>query len=242
MYALNCQTGGRSENHDWFENDNPIDMEFMKRYNSSEPFWPSTESLESVAKGERIILMDRTYVLSKGVHNIFALPRNMFISSLQMISERGFPLLNRYSAAVSRMNDAGLMEKLYSDFRYNATYLQYIRTRGQDEKPTIVLKLRHLDGAFAILLIGSIVSVFVFFIENCADVHRRRERAHRRWQLIRNFWIVEKKKTRTLRNRRKRNRVFCLKKTPGLISNGIDVNAVGIVMARKGTYEYRYFE
>lgn len=196
-----------------------------------------------MANGEKIILMDRTYVLSKRVHNIFGLPQNMFTSSLHMVCERGFPLLARYSLVISRMNDAGIIEKLYADFRYNATYLEHIRTHWQTaEDSAIVLKLRHMDGAFAILVVGSVISLFGFFVEVCFDVHRRRDRARQRWQLIRNVWIVEKTKTRAIRNRRKRHRVFHIRKAPGYMSNSNSVTSDRSGVIPRGKYEFRYFE
>lgn len=156
----------------------------------SELFWPTEENLIAVAQGKRVILTNRVFILSKSIHNVFALPKNMFANPLEMISERGFPLLKRFSNLIMYMRDAGIIQKLYNDFHYNVTVLYHIRDReGDDLKPTRrVLTLGHMDGAFTVLLLGLIISFVTFVIEIIVDVYSRRRRTRRRWKLLRNSW------------------------------------------------------
>lgn len=186
--------------------------------------------------------MDRTYVLSKSADNLFGLPRNMLTSSLQMICERGFPLLSKYSLVISRMLDAGIIEKLYADFRYNATYLEQIRTYSQKaEETVIVLRLRHMDGAFAVLLVGSSVAVICFFIEIVVDTHKRQQRARRRWKRIRDAlptMVLGAKK-----NEQKQNEKFSVRYVPEMLREGLNTNTDGQTRkVRTSKHEFRYLE
>lgn len=234
--------GGRSENHDWFENDDPIYIELGRRYNSTEPFWPSEKSLESVARGEKMLLMDRTYVLSKNAHNIFGLPQNVFISSLQMICERGFPLLRRYSEVISRMVDAGIIEKLYEDFRYNATYLEQIRSYSKDAvEEVIVLRMKHMDGAFAILLVGSAIGVICFLMEIVVDLFKRQKRARRHWGFVRN--AMRNKMLVTQGSERKQTKMFSVRYVPEMLKGNLSGNMDNReVIENTSKYEFRYLD
>lgn len=195
-----------------------------------------------MARGEKIILIDRAYVLSKSVHNVYGLPKDTFTSSLQMICERGFPLLRLSSLIISQMVDAGIIKKLFDDFRYNVTYLEEIRLHSQRvEDSLIVLKLKHLDGAFAVLLIGLAISMICFVIEICIDKHNRHREAQRRWQLIRQSL----KQRSLLLDIRSRHIPTLYKEFPSRISaglrnrNNVDNRNVTI----DGTiYEFRYLK
>lgn len=105
--------GGREEYSDWFKNDNPYDRILGTIYNTTEAFWPTVENLNAVTKGERVILTNRLFVLSKSLSRVFPLPFNVFTNQIEMISERGFPLLNRFSNIIARMRDSGIIQKLY---------------------------------------------------------------------------------------------------------------------------------
>lgn len=68
------------------------------------------------------------------------------------------------------MKDAGLITKIYDDFLFNMTILDHIRQReGINDKSQIVLTLEHLEGAFAVLIVGLIISFIVFVIEIITD-------------------------------------------------------------------------
>lgn len=174
--------GGRQEYSDWFENDSPYDQILSRLYNTSESFWPTTENLEAVAKGKRVILTNRVFVLSKSIQNVFPLPFNVFANQIEMISERGFPLLNRFSNIIAFMRDAGIIQKLYNDFYFNATVLQSIirnREGGLFQEGRIVLTLSHMDGAFTLLLFGCSISFTVFCAEIIIDTYNKRRMAQR---------------------------------------------------------------
>lgn len=79
--------GGRQDSHDWFENENPDDARLNQIYNDSEEFWPSLDTLKSVARGERVILTNRIFVQSKNVRTeVFPLPFNVLVNPLEMIT------------------------------------------------------------------------------------------------------------------------------------------------------------
>lgn len=173
--------GGREEYSDWFKNDNPYDQRLGQLYNTTENFWPTAENLESVANGERVILTNRVFVLSKSIQHVFPLPFNVFANQIEMISERGFPLLNRFNKIIASMRDSGIIQKLYNDFYYNATVLHYIRNREGDmfKEERIVLTLSHMDGAFILLLFGYSIGLVVFGVEIIINVYTKRQRARR---------------------------------------------------------------
>lgn len=137
--------------------------------------------MEAVANGKRVILTNRVFVLSKSIQNVFPLPFNVFANQIEMISERGFPLLNRFNSIIAFMRDSGIVQKLYNDFYYNATVLHYIRNRGGDmfKEERIVLTLSHMDGAFTLLLFGYSIGLAVFGVEIIVDIYTKRRRARR---------------------------------------------------------------
>lgn len=182
--------GGREEYADWFQNDSPYDIIIGKLYNDSEAFWPFEENFASVARGERIILTNRNLVLSKSVHDIFAFPADALASPLQMFTERGFPLLKRYSNLLSYMVDAGIISKLHKDFIYDVTVLDHIRKHEiqSDEDSQIVLTLSHMDGAFTILLLGAALSFVIFIGELCINWYLMRQNPKRLWKILGKSW------------------------------------------------------
>lgn len=133
------------------------------------------------------MLISRLYVRSNKYRNdVFGLTQSMFANHLEMIVERGFPLLRRINNILSALRDMGLMSKLFKDFNYNMTILTSIREmkanknhrenvevanlndddhHEQEETPDIVLTTEHLEGAFTILLMGLFVSSIVFILE-----------------------------------------------------------------------------
>lgn len=153
-------------------------------------FRPSTKSLESIKNGEMALIVSRLYVRSNKYRNdVFGLTQSMFANHLEMIVERGFPLLRRINEILSTLRDMGLMSKLFVDFHYNMTILTPIREmrlhpkeidpidtvsadlgfgddeQKEEENPEIVLTTEHLEGAFTLLLAGLITSSSVFVLE-----------------------------------------------------------------------------
>lgn len=127
-------------------------------------------------------MTNRVFVLSKSIQDVFPLPFDVFVNQIEMISERGFPLLNRFSNIIAFMRDSGIIQKLYNDFYYNATVLQsIIRNREGDlfQEERIVLTLSHMDGAFTLLLFGCSISFAVFGVEIIIDIYVKRQKAQR---------------------------------------------------------------
>lgn len=123
--------------------------------------------MKLVRDGFISILSNRIFVLSHDLQDdIFGIPGNVFSNPLEMIAERGFPLIRKFNALINRMKDAGLTSKIYKDFLYNKTILDHIRHRESlTEVGQIVLTVEHLEGAFAVLIVGLMISFVVFVIE-----------------------------------------------------------------------------
>lgn len=175
-------------------------------YNTTEDFSPTVENLAAVANRHRVILTNRAYILSQSIDNVFPLPFNVFANQIEMITERGFPLLDRFSTLISHMRDSGIIQKLYNDFYYNVTMLHNIRDRDSDEfkEAQIVLTLGHMNGAFTMLIMGLLISSVTFGVELLVDKYYSRRRVRRLWKLLRNscrqvFTI------RTMQNIRQKN-------------------------------------
>lgn len=125
------------------------------------------ENMKLVRDGYISILLNRIFVLSHDLQgDIYGIPGNVFSNPLEMIAERGFPLIRRINTLINRMKDAGLTSKIYKDFLYNKTVLDHIRHREDlTDDSQIVLTIQHLEGAFAVLIVGLMVSFVVFIIE-----------------------------------------------------------------------------
>lgn len=134
------------------------------------------------------ILVSRLYVRSnKYRKDVFGLSQSMFAAPLEMIVERGFPLLRRINEILSALRDMGFTSKLFNDFTYNMTILAQIRElkshlakrkvvdieqelnledeQRSDESPEVVLTTEHLEGAFTLFFLGFSVSSVVFILE-----------------------------------------------------------------------------
>lgn len=163
-------------------------------YNNNVSFWPTADNLHDVAMEKRVILTNRDFVLSKSIHDVYPLPFNVFASQLEMICERGFPLLKPYNNLIIHMRDCGIIEKLYRDFSYNVTILNQIRDRYEtnteefEVDTKIVLTLSHLDGAFTVMIFGHLISFLVFIIELIVYTYRKRCLSKRLWNVFRNVW------------------------------------------------------
>lgn len=226
--------GGREEYADWFDNDSPYDIIIGKLYNDSEAFWPVEENFASVARGERIILTNRNFVLSKSLDDIFAFPSDALASPLQMFSERGFPLLKRYSTLLSYMVDTGIISKLHGDFIYDVTILDHIRKHEiqSDEDSQIVLTLSHMDGAFTILLLGVSLSFVTFIGELCINWYMTRRKPKRLWKLLgKNLRkaIISQKKSNRISNQTNKK----IKSRPALKLKRLQSGKKGIKLSTK---------
>ncbi|XP_058829349.1 uncharacterized protein LOC131688823 [Topomyia yanbarensis] len=169
----NVLLGGRMEYEDWFRQGDKEDLRVSARYDNSEPFQPSPANLRAVAEGQRVILMSRMYVLHSHYRNdIHGLTKDVFANQVEMIVEKGFPLLPKFNRIISNLNDMGITGKLFEDFVYNVTFLDRIReTLHPDEdhyeevESEIVLTLEHLQSAFFTYVLGIGISGFIFLVE-----------------------------------------------------------------------------
>lgn len=144
--------------------------------------------MKLIKNGDMTVLISRLFVSSSKYRNeVFGLTQSMFANHLEMIVERGFPLLRRINQILSTLRDMGLMSKLFVDFNYNMTILASIREMKQrqirqlspeemstiiadeehesDDDPEIVLTVEHLEGAFSIVILGLSISSSVFVLE-----------------------------------------------------------------------------
>lgn len=157
------------------------------------------------------LLISRLYVRSNLYRNeVFGVTRSMFSNQLEMIFERGFPLIRRINEIIAAMRDMGMMSKLFNDFNYNMTILTSIRELKEqishsestddvdinlnaeenhdlvrDENPEIVLTTEHLEGAFTILIMCLIVSSAVFLLEIVSDLKIVRKILKILWRKVR---------------------------------------------------------
>lgn len=189
LLATDLLIGGRSENVDWFQNDDDLDMEIHRRYNFTEPFHPSSEALTRIANNEMALVISKLYVKqTKYRDKVFGFTEPLFSNHLEMLCERGFPLLRRINSILGVFRDAGIMSKLQNDFIFNSTILIAVKelveilnregeldadvlnqleefTEKEDHDGPIALKPEHLMGAITILILGIIISSLFFIIE-----------------------------------------------------------------------------
>ncbi|XP_052888982.1 uncharacterized protein LOC128297392 [Anopheles moucheti] len=165
--------GGRVDSEDWFINDFDDDQLVSERYNASSEFQPSLANLQAVVDGKRSLLMSRLYVRNTKYYGlVHGLSTDVFVTQIEMIMEKGFPLLPKFNRILSNLIDMGIMQKLWKDFLYNVTILDRIRrNRELSEEdiiaasPEVVLTLDHLQSAFALYGIGLCLCVVVFLLE-----------------------------------------------------------------------------
>lgn len=187
LLEIGLPIGGRLENMDWFDNGDELDELVFDQYNHSVAFRPSTASLARIKNGEIALLVSKLYVRSNKYRNsVHGITSSMFSNHLEMIVERGFPLLRRINEVLAALRDMGFISKLFIDFKYNMTILTPIREmkalkqkddieskllnsfdeeEKQEEDPEVVLTVQHLEGAFSIVIMGLIVSSAVFILE-----------------------------------------------------------------------------
>lgn len=115
--------------------------------------------------------MNRLYVMTSSLRNdIFEIPGNVFSTQLEMITERGFPLLAKFDIIINRMKDMGIISKIHNDFIYNMTRKQHLDSIQKHSGQT-VLTVDHLQGAFAIMILGHLISFLVFILEIISKSH-----------------------------------------------------------------------
>uniref|UniRef100_A0A8W7PI74 Ionotropic glutamate receptor C-terminal domain-containing protein n=1 Tax=Anopheles coluzzii TaxID=1518534 RepID=A0A8W7PI74_ANOCL len=173
ILASGVPIGGRLDSEDWFINDFADDRLVSEQYNATSEFQPSLDNLQAVVEGKRSLLMSRLYVRNTKYNGlVHGLSRDVLVTQIEMIMEKGFPLLPKFNRILSNLIDMGIMQKLWSDFLYNVTILDRIRAhRALSEadiiaaSPEVVLTLDHLQSAFALYGIGMCLCVVVFLLE-----------------------------------------------------------------------------
>ncbi|XP_065084053.1 uncharacterized protein Ir60a [Ochlerotatus camptorhynchus] len=173
ILAENFQIGGRMEYEDWFLNEDDFDLRVSTLYDNTEEFQPSPVNVKAVSEGKRVILTSRMYIMSSHYReDVHALSQDVFANQLEMIVEKGFPLLPKFNRIISNLNDMGITSKLFQDFLYNVTILDNIKEiLNPDEdhqlaaKQEIVLTIDHLQSAFCFYLIGVAMSTVIFLGE-----------------------------------------------------------------------------
>ncbi|XP_059608172.1 uncharacterized protein LOC132256010 [Phlebotomus argentipes] len=166
IIASGLPYGGRLEYMDWFENDEPLDKAILRNYNHSANFLPTIANLKRVKDGKQILLANRMFVLSNNYENmIYGFPNKVFSNPMEIITSKGFPLLLDINDIISTLKDAGVMFKLYGDF------MNLLLNTGIERT---VLSVRHLQGAFIVLMYGYGLSFAVF----AAELARRRWFSH----------------------------------------------------------------
>uniref|UniRef100_A0A182PMW1 Ionotropic glutamate receptor C-terminal domain-containing protein n=1 Tax=Anopheles epiroticus TaxID=199890 RepID=A0A182PMW1_9DIPT len=195
IMASGIPIGGRLDSEDWFMNDFEDDRLVSERYNATSEFQPSLANLQAVLEGKRSLLMSRLYVRNtKYYGEVHGLTKDVFVTQIEMIMEKGFPLLPKFNRILSNLIDMGIMQKLWNDFLYNVTILDWIRAnRALSEEdiiaasPEVVLTLDHLQSAFALYGIGICLCVIVFLLELMSKtrwVWKMRDALEKKWDAL----------------------------------------------------------
>lgn len=194
---------------------------------------PSSQSLQTMIKEKNIaIIMSKLYVRSKKESkNVHGISRSMYSNNLEMIVEKGFPLLRKINDIISTMREMGLMNKFIEDFHYNTTILGKLRKTskkfhreesspdlteivieyGDDDEgeSLVVLTVEHLEGGFTLLLVGYVLSISVFAIELFAysNIYKKCVRILKRiFNIQKNDSKKEEKRDQVQRRKRKPNK------------------------------------
>uniref|UniRef100_A0A182K458 Protein NDNF n=1 Tax=Anopheles christyi TaxID=43041 RepID=A0A182K458_9DIPT len=205
ILASGVPIGGRLDSEDWFMNDFADDQLVSVQYNATSEFQPSLVNLQAVVEGKRSLLMSRLYVRNTKYYGlVHGLSKDMFVTQIEMIMEKGFPLLPKFNRILSNLIDMGIMQKLWNDFLYNVTILDRIRAnRALSEEdiiaasPEVVLTLDHLQSAFALYGIGLCLCVVVFLLELLSKTRwmkQVRDMLMRKWDVLL-VWLQLKERT-----------------------------------------------
>uniref|UniRef100_A0A182N2R6 Uncharacterized protein n=1 Tax=Anopheles dirus TaxID=7168 RepID=A0A182N2R6_9DIPT len=202
LLAAGVPIGGRVDSEDWFMNDFEDDRLVSERYNVSSEFQPSLGNLQAVLEGRRSLLISRLYVRNTKYYGLLhGLTQDVFVTQIEMIVEKGFPLLPKFNRILSNLIAMGIVEKLWQDFVHNVTILDRIRrNRALSEEeimaasPEVVLTVGHLQSAFALYGIGMCLCVVVFLLEVVSKtrcVGRWRRSTEDTWDGLYSFRLPE---------------------------------------------------
>ena len=118
----------------------------------------------------------RTRLLFNNIHvPVCTLKEDVIMFMLSMYMAKGNPLLHRFNKIITRVFEAGLIEKWWNDFLYSSRLDDH--PIGDDDikfsdfaknelnSDYYKFSLIHLQVVFEALLIGQIISTFVFLVE-----------------------------------------------------------------------------
>lgn len=103
---------------------------------------------------------------------VYVLKRKIFTYNLRILTKDGFPFLNYFNTIIARMDKAGLVLEMVE------IYLQALKkVEALDQEESFVQKLSvdHLQGAFAILLLGYVSGAVLFVLEILASLCKKRK-------------------------------------------------------------------
>lgn len=102
---------------------------------------------------------------SNGEPLLFYIP--YIVLSNKWYMTKGYPLRDRFDTLILRLRDSGLLNKWQKDIENKYLYKSLMTlSKNNDEQ---ILTISHMQGAFAILLIGLLFSFFVFLNEHLID-------------------------------------------------------------------------
>lgn len=172
MFEANLEYGGREEYADWFDNESEDDQIILENYKITDDYLPTQENMQQVSNGNRVILANRWYVRSDEIRDdaIVGFTDDVFSNPLEIIAERGFPLLPKFNTYLSYMIDAGLVDRIYNRRWFQVNIINKIKEIKSNEHAVfvpgeIVLTTEHLEGAFALYICGIMFCCFIFILE-----------------------------------------------------------------------------
>jgi hypothetical protein len=118
----------------------------------------------------------RTRLLFHNIHvPVCTLQEDIIIFRVTMYVAKGNPLLHRFNEIITRMFEAGLIERLWKDFMSSSRLYDHPIDDDDTNLPDFAtnelntdyspFSLIHLQFVFHIVLIGQIISTFVFLVE-----------------------------------------------------------------------------
>ena len=82
-----------------------------------------------------------------------------------ILFKKGNPLLDRFNALMRRYLEAGLLEKLWTELQHRASLSSAARFREATGDMVFAFSVSHLMPAFAVILVGTILSSLLFIAE-----------------------------------------------------------------------------
>lgn len=177
LLSSNLKFGGNEYFRELFNNSlDEIEDNFFENYLSLDIH----EALDHVINFRNVsVLGSRLYLRhlgsktfhfndDRGEPMFFTLPTNVFSFPVEMVTVKGFVFLETFNNLLSRFKSSGLLNRMYRrfDYRTKRATAELIRKAVSGHKHgEEKLSIEHLQGAFIVLLLGSILATIVFIIE-----------------------------------------------------------------------------